>query len=153
MQLTDGVNAERRRKNRRYHRRYRFAERRTGFDRRSNRQTAQQTFDLDRALLFIRNRPPLYRKLLLLTNALNLADFALTLLALESGNSEINPIMAELFLQSSMGAGTFKTGLVGLATALLWSLRSFRTAILALLIILASYLWLLGYHITGLLLF
>ena len=103
-----------------------------------------------RTLIALRDRPPALRRLLIAVNLLNLADFSLTLIALESGGREANPLLRQLFALSPLWAGVFKLVAVLAATLLVWQSRRYRKALIAGLCMLVVFGGLLLYHIFAL---
>ncbi len=132
---------------RRRRRRYRFHDRRSGFDRRVN---GVKMGVLRRTLFALRDRPNALWLLLAAVNALNVADFSLTLGVLDSGGAEANPVMASLFAMSSRWAGVFKVVAVLAASLLVWENRRYRKALIAGLCMLLVFACLFVYHIFGL---
>lgn len=132
---------------RRQRRRYRFHDRRSGFDRRVN---GVKMGVLKRTLIALRDRPTALRRLLIAVNLLNMADFWLTLIALESGGREANPLLRPLFALSPLWAGVFKVVAVLAATLLVWEARRYRKALIVGLCMLAVFTGLLLYHIFAL---
>ncbi|MBI5440399.1 MAG: hypothetical protein HY900_04210 [Deltaproteobacteria bacterium] len=133
---------------RRLESRYRFLERRSGFDRRALAEP--RTRSLASLLAHLHRTPRSFLFLLLAVNLLNAADYACTLVALKAGVQEANPFMAALFAQGPAVAGFTKVALVGLVTGLLWTVRRFRNAILAALFMAAGLLGVFAYHLFGL---
>jgi hypothetical protein len=125
-------------------------ERRSGFDRRDRPGTNRASLVFERALLGLRDRPRLLFGMLLLVNALNLADFLLTLNVLADGGGEANPILKSLFEVDPLYAGLFKVVAVMLTSWLAWRCRRFRSGLEAALIMLAVFGLVICYHIYGL---
>jgi hypothetical protein len=140
---------ERRGGDRRVRSRYRFLERRSGFDRREPEPPGSAGL-VARSLARFRRSPRAFLFLLLTINLLNAADYASTLVALRLGFAEANPFMAELFAQGPGIAGLTKVSLVLLVTALLWALRRFKQAMLTALLVGAIMLGVFAYHLAGL---
>lgn len=132
---------------RRQRRRYRFHDRRSGFERRVNDVNVGV---LTRTLIALRDGPTALRRLLIAVNLLNLADFALTLVALESGGREANPLLRQLFALSPLWAGIFKVVAVLAATLLVWEARRYRKALIAGVCMLVIFTGLLLYHVFAL---
>jgi hypothetical protein len=132
---------------RRRRRKYRFHDRRSGFDRRVN---GVQMGVLKRTLMALRDRPRALKGLLAAVNLLNLADFLLTLFALESGGREANPVLRRLFAFSPLWAAIFKLVVVLAATLLVWETRRYRWALIAGLGMLVLFALLFVYHVVGL---
>lgn len=145
----DALGEERRRRDRRVSDRYRFLERRSGFDRRTS-ASGGRTGPFERLLFHFHRKPGSFLLLILAINLLNLADFGCTLLALKAGVQEANPFMAALFAQGPAVAGAAKIGLVLLVSGLLYVLKSFRSAIAASLLMGAGLLAVFVYHLGGL---
>jgi hypothetical protein len=129
---------------RRRRRRYRFHDRRSGFDR---RVTGVKMGVIKRTLYALRDRPRSLARLLAAINGLNLADFLLTLLALDSGGREGNPLLRPLLALSPLLAGLAKVVLVLGATLLIWMNRYYRKALLTALCILVLLACLMVYHL------
>ena len=151
MHLGGDLNSvDRRADDRRRHRsRFVLHEKRTGFDRRSSPSGGAVTAVLNQTLVNLRDRPGLLRALLLVVNALNVADFVLTLKVLHSGGGEVNPLMRSLFGLGPVWAGLFKIGAVLLVSLLLWRCRCFRDALAATLAVLMIFAAVILYHICG----
>jgi hypothetical protein len=125
-------------------------ERRSGFDRRERVSAGPAGAAFAGVLTGLRERPGTLWVLLVTVNALNLADFALTLNVLVSGGGEANPIMRSLFSVDPAYAGLFKIVAVLLATVLVWRCRRFRSALEAAVIMVAVFAVVFVYHIVGL---
>ena len=124
-----GTQVERRQGgDRRRRRKYRFRDRRSGFDRRVN---GVKMGPLRRTLYALRDRPRTLQGLLAAVNVLNVADFAITLGVLGSGGREGNPLLRPLFTLSPVGAGIFKLVAVLAASLLVWENRYYRKALIA----------------------
>jgi hypothetical protein len=136
----------------RRHRRFSFVlrERRSGFDRRGRDGASRASIAIERALVKLRDRPRVVLGMLLVVNALNLADFLLTLNVLARGGGEANPILRSLFALDPLYAGIFKVVAVFLTSWLVWSCRRYRTGLQASLILLAVFCAVICYHIFGL---
>jgi hypothetical protein len=87
---------------------------------------------------------------LIAINILNLADFLLTLIALESGGQEANPVLRRLFALSPLWAGIFKLVAVLAASLLIWETRRYRKALIVGLCILVVLTLLFVYHVVAL---
>jgi len=83
---------------------------------------------------------------------LNVADFCLTLVALESGGREVNPVLRPLFMLGPIWAGVFKVVFVVAATLLVWLLRRYRKALIVAVFMLALFGALMLYHLVALVL-
>jgi Domain of unknown function (DUF5658) len=149
--LTATASDDRRAKNRR-ERRFSLAlrERRSGFDRRGRDGATRVSAVIERALLNLRERPRAVFAVLFAVNALNLADFLLTLNVLADGGGEANPLMRSLFALDPLYAGIFKVVAVFFASWLAWRCRRFRSGLEASLILLAVFSGVICYHIFGL---
>ena len=110
--------AERRRGPDRRRRRpaFRFPDRRSGFDRRQS----------GGLLAWYRDRPMLIAASLAAIVALNVADYALTVRALDYGAREANPIMAVLFAHDPTLALAFKMFTATAVVLVIWQLRRYR---------------------------
>jgi hypothetical protein len=128
-------------------------EKRTGFDRRGSSSGGTVAAALNSALVSLRDRPRLLRVLLVVVNALNVADFVLTLRVLNSGGGEANLLMRTLFDLSPVWAGLFKIAAVLLVSLLLWRCRCFRDALTAALAVAVIFAGVILYHIFGLVAF
>jgi hypothetical protein len=102
---------------------------------------------LKRTLIALRDQPRALKRLLGAVNLLNLADFVLTLVALESGGREANPLLRRLFVLSPLWAGVFKLVAVLAASLLVWQSRYYRKALIAGLCMLVVFALLLVYHV------
>ncbi len=105
---------------------------------------------LKRTLIALRDRPKALRRLLVTINVLNVADFGLTLLALDSGGREANPVLRRLFALSPLWAGIFKLVAVLAASLLVWETRRYRKALIVGLCMLVVFVALFVYHILAL---
>jgi hypothetical protein len=88
--------------------------------------------------------------MLFAVNALNLADFLLTLNVLAGGGGEANPILRSLFELDPLYAGIFKVVAVFFTSWLAWRCRRYRSGLEASLILLAVFSAVICYHIFGL---
>ncbi len=123
----------------------RYAEQRSGFDRRA-------TSRYQSALTAYRREPGAIAAILGLILVLNAADLILTVRALGRGAGEVNPLMAWLFDQHVGLAAIFKLAIGIAVTVVIWRLRRYRR-VLELSIVLAALLGLvLSYHMVGVLL-
>ncbi len=105
---------------------------------------------LKRTLFRLRDRPKVLQRLLIAVNLLNVADYWLTLIALESGGREANPLLRPLLALSPLWAGVFKLVAVLAATLLVWEARRYRKALIVGLCMLVVFGGLLLYHIFAL---
>ena len=94
----------------------RFPDRRSGFDRRTD----------GGVLAWYRNRPGMIGLVLAAIILLNGADYFLTIIALDRGAQEANPIMRTLFDHHYVTAGIFKLALAAAAVGIIWRLRRYR---------------------------
>jgi hypothetical protein len=127
---------------RRRRRKYRFHDRRSGFDRRVN---GVKMGVLKRTLMALRDRPGLLRLLLAVVNFFNVGDFVLTLSVLDSGGREANPVLRPLLAISPLAAGIFKLVLVMAASLIVWESRRYRKALIAGLFMLVVFVALFVY--------
>lgn len=125
-------------------------ERRSGFDRRGLENGGSISVAYERALLALRDRPRVVLAILLLVNALNLADLLLTMNVLSKGGGEANPIMKSLFAMDPLYAGIFKMVAVFITSWLTWRCRRFRSGLQVAIILVALYAAVICYHIVGL---
>lgn len=129
---------------RRHERKYRYRDRRSGFQRR----TAGVKMNIvNRCLYSLRDRPKVLAGILIGANVLNLADFLLTLFALEAGGREANPILRPLLALDPMWAGLFKLVVVAAASLLVWKSRYYRQALVVGVLIGAVFACLIVYHV------
>lgn len=138
---TDG---ERRRSQRREKRRYRFHDRRSGFDRRAS-ETSDRT--LDRMLLGLDGSSFALVAVLVATNFLNVADLAFTVHLMGQGATEANPVMLSLFGLAPLTAGVVKIAALALVTIGFWRLRRYRTVLALSVLTLAGFSLLVGYEL------
>ena len=127
---------------------FRLPERRSGFDRRFRASGALGRAH-EVAIQALRSSPSLLALLLAGLVALNGADLALTLRALDLGASELNPAIGRL-LEVDLALAVFiKTGL-GVSVALtIWTLRRYRTVLEALLLLVAILVAVISYQVAG----
>ncbi len=117
--------------------RFRYPERRTGFDRRA----------AGGVVAWYRDQPSLIAAALAGLFLLNLMDLLLTLRALEQGAREANPLMAALFDISPAVAGATKL-LIGLGVVLvIWRMRRYRRILEVSLVALAGFSAILAYQL------
>lgn len=148
---TDTACEDRRTCDRRRRRRHTFFDQRSGFDRRTPVQDLHGVAGtLQRTLLGLRDHPNTLFWVLVATNALNIADYGLTMNALANGFSEGNPVMGFLIQMSPIWAGVFKTAAVLLASLLVWQLKRYRKALLVALLMLAVFAGVFAWHLYGL---
>lgn len=94
----------------------RLPDRRSGFDRRADRGI----------LTWYRNRPAVIGVVLAAIVVFNGADYFLTVVALDRGAHEANPIMKALFDHHYAAAGIFKLGTASVVVGIIWRLRRYR---------------------------
>jgi hypothetical protein len=117
--------------------RFRYPDRRTGFDRRMP----------GGAIAWYRDHPSVVARVLVAMAALNLADFLLTVRALERGASEVNPVMAVLFDVDPAVAGAVKL-LLGLGVVFaIWQMRHYRRILEVSLVALVGFSLVLAYQL------
>lgn len=142
---------ERRRHERRRRAGFRLHERRTGFDRRGKQSNGPG--GLYRSFLVrLREDARLLAVLLGLINILNLADLSLTLVALERGGQEANPVLAPLFSFSPYAAAAFKAAMVLAVSLVVWDGRRYRRLLETGLVVMGIFMLVVAYQIGGLLL-
>jgi hypothetical protein len=129
---------------RRHRRKYRFHDRRSGFDRRVN---GVKMGVLKRTLYALRDRPRALVRVLAAVNVLNVADFLFTLLVLDSGGREGNPLLRPLLALSPLSAGIIKVVLVLAASLLIWINRYYRKALITGLCMLVVFACLVVYDL------
>lgn len=83
-------------------------------------------------------------------NILNMLDLRFTLLALDRGAVEVNPVMTFFFNIDSLSAGLFKIALVLAISLAVWWGRKYRRILEFAVLSTAIYAALIGYHIVGL---
>jgi len=126
---------------RRRRRQHRLEERRSGFDRR-------RVYPVLGAL---RDNPWVLLAVLLVVNAMSLADGALTGIELSRGlATEANPVFGGLFGASPWLAAAFKVVVMLAVSILIWRWRRHRAILVVALVVLIAYAILLGYHIGSL---
>jgi hypothetical protein len=130
----------------RRHRRIPWAfkpERRTGFDRRASRpggpltQALRELRDSERALL----------ALLVAINLLNVLDLLLTLVLLEGGASEGNPVMRVLIGNDPLVALVVKVAIVLFVTIAIWRQRRHRIMLGLAVVVLLLFVALTAYEV------
>ena len=120
------------------HVRFRWPDRRTGFDR----------ITPAGVIGWYRDHPNVIATVLVGVVLLNLADYLLTLRALDRGASEFNPVMAALFDVGPAAAGSVKL-LLGLGVVLvMWQLRRYRRILAVSLVALGGFSAVLVYQLT-----
>ncbi|NLE22791.1 MAG: hypothetical protein GX624_08445 [Actinobacteria bacterium] len=138
---------------RRRERRLRVQERRSGFDRRRNVCRSPVLAALETPALRLRDQPVLFLELLIMINLLSVLDLLITLIVLEMGAAELNPLMAYLIDAGPVQAAGVKIGVVALATLGLWLLRRYRAALTTAVILFAAYASLVIFELVGLIRF
>ena len=126
-----------------------YPERRSGFDRRAPRSNLQRTYL--RALKTYRSRPRTLLLVLMLLVTLNAADLLLTVVALENGAVEVNPVMAWLFGINPVVAAVYKLGTLAVVALLIFAMRRYRRVLEVSLALVAGFTTLFGYHVVGVL--
>ena len=129
---------------RRRRRGYRFYDRRSGFQRRT---TGEEMGIFRRAIYGLRARPVALVRVLAAVNVLNVVDFLLTLLVLDAGGREANPILRPLISLSPWVAGLFKLVVVLAATLLVWKSRFYALALITAVVMLALFTCLVLYDL------
>ena len=117
--------------------RFWYPERRTGFDRRAS----------GGAIAWYRDRPPVVALALVGLTAMNLADFLLTVRALDRGAVEVNPLMAALFDFDPAVAGGVKLLLGTTVVLVIWQMRRYRRILELSLVSLAGFTVVLVYQL------
>jgi hypothetical protein len=79
--------------------------------------------------------------------ALNLADYLLTLQALDRGAREVNPIMAALFEHDPSLALAFKLATAAAVVVIIWQLRRYRRILGVSLVAVGGFGLLVGYQL------
>lgn len=126
-------------RDRRQHQRWVVRERRSGFDRRRTVSGSPVSTALQTELLRLRDRPRRLAELLILINILSVIDLVVTLVVLQMGAVELNPIMARLLEFGPAPAALAKISVVVAATIGLWFLRRHRAALSTALLLLVIY--------------
>jgi hypothetical protein len=116
--------------------RFRFAQRRSGFDRR----------DGSGVLVVIRDHPLYLLGLLVALNALSAADWAFSLHAFAHGAVEGNAVLARLIAASPEGAALFKAAVVLGVSIVIWKGRRYRVLLATALLAVAVFVLLAAYH-------
>lgn len=117
----------------------RWPERRTGFDRRCAH-----------GISVLRDSSVLLLVMLGVLNILNMLDLRLTLLGLERGAVEANPVMTFLFSMDSLSAGLFKIAVVLAVSLTVWWGRKYRRILEFAVLSTALYALVITYHVVGL---
>ncbi|NNC92374.1 MAG: hypothetical protein HKN80_07745 [Acidimicrobiia bacterium] len=117
--------------------RFRYPERRTGFDRRAP----------SGAIAWYRDHPPVLALALAAVIALNVADYLFTVRALDRGAIEVNPLMATLFDIDPALAGAVKV-LLGIGVVLvIWQMRRYRRMLEVSLLAVAGFSLVFAYQL------
>lgn len=131
----DGV--ERRVARRRHHRRYRFLERRHGFDRRKRYPVLGTMRDHGWIVVFT----------IVLINVLSFIDGYFTAAEIGLGIArEGNPVLAAAHREGPMLAIAVKLGAMAVVSAVIWHNRRRRSILALSLVALALFGWLVAYH-------
>jgi hypothetical protein len=121
-------------------RRFRLAERRTGFDRR-------RTYPVTGTL---RDNPAALLGVLIMTNGLSALDFVLTYAQLSLGTiEEGNPVLAMMFDAGPGRAWVFKSGMMIAVSVIIWHQRKHRAILGVAVAALVIYLLVIAYHVFG----
>jgi hypothetical protein len=129
---------------RRKKRRYRYNDRRSGYER---RRAGLRMGVVKRTLYVLHDKPRTLLWVLVATNALNVVDFLFTLVALDAGGREANPLLRPLFALDPLVAGLFKVVLVLAATLIVWRSRYYMLAVIAGVFMLVLFGGLIVYHV------
>ena len=106
---------------------FRYPEKRTGFDRRFQRKSV-----FSRISISLASHRRAFIGILIAVNVLSVLDFLLTMNLLNLGHVwEGNPVMAGLIVYSPVIALVHKTSLVLLITLVFWRFRRYRAVMLA----------------------
>ena len=126
---------------------FHLPERRTGFDRRvgaaARRPPLLETY---------RTSPAAIAIVLMAIVFMNVADLMLTAAALRAGATELNPLMANLFMADPVMAVIFKLATAIAVAGTMWALRRYRRVLQASLAVLGLFTVVLAYSAAGLLL-
>jgi hypothetical protein len=76
----------------------------------------------------------------------NFLDLMLTVMALDRGAVEANPVMRNLFFESPVVAALVKLGIVGAVVLMLQRMRRYRAALQFSLLLLVGFTALMFYH-------
>lgn len=125
--------------------RFRFPERRSGFDRRLVEQPGWRGV-WHASMRKYRDNRTSFLLVLATIIVFNYVDYLLTVRVLRAGGAELNPVMARLFEISPVVAAAAKMGIVGAAVLVLMLLRRYRRTLEASLILLMAFTALMFYH-------
>jgi Domain of unknown function (DUF5658) len=139
------VNHEQRRR-----RRFVLRDRRSGFDRRRAHRRGSLGAAFEDVLIYLRDHPASLAIMLVLANLLSLVDLVLTLTLLRLGVIEANPVMRYLFASGATQAAVVKSGVIVVASLVIWQLRRRRPALTAALLIVSLYGAVVAYEAVGL---
>lgn len=128
---------------------FRLRERRTGFDRRLPADPTTPSARYRLMLRSLRDQSPRLLLVLIAINLLNLADFVLTLDALDRGAAEANPVMRVLLDTSDWAGGVFKMGVIFAVSLAVWRFRRFRTVLEVGLLALGIFSLVFVYQLAG----
>ena len=132
---------------RRVKRRFRYPERRHGFDRRKT-HAGPAAAAYHRMLAAYRRNPRVLALVLIIVATLNVADLVLTLRAVDLGAVEVNPIMAALIDADRALAAVFKVS-IGLAVvAVIWAMRRYRRILEMSLVLFGGFMLLFVYSLS-----
>ncbi len=123
-------------------------ERRSGFDRRG-RGRSWLAAGLDTTLVGLRDRPATLAALLVLGNLMNLADLALTRVALNLGATEANPFMRDVLAAHPACVPMVKIGVVVALSLVIWRFRRRRRIVGLALYLAAFYCLVVAYELVG----
>jgi hypothetical protein len=107
----------------------RYPERRSGFDRRAERDASSVRATYADWIRRIAASPVRYGTVAAAIFVLNMVDLLLTYRALERGAIELNPVMAALLDAGYGVAGVVKIGVSALVVVLGWRLRRYRRVV------------------------
>ncbi len=126
---------------RRAQRRYRFLDKRTGFDRRWHYPV----------LGTLRDSPWLLISLLVALNVMSLADGALTAVEIMLGiATEGNPVLGGLLARNPLLAVAFKLAVIAFVSWSIWRSRHYRIVLATAIFAVAVYAAVLAYHLGSL---
>jgi hypothetical protein len=120
-----------------------YPERRTGFDRRRDKNSFLYLVEY-----FLSRQSSVFLALILFLNLANLFDLYLTKISLEFGFKEANLILNWLILRSLPAAVIFKIGIIAGVSYLMWRFRQYRYVVRLALFTVAMFLALLLYEIS-----
>lgn len=117
-----------------------YPERRSGFDRRTRAWITR----------VLRDQPVVLIGVLVAINVLSIADWMLTMRALDAGAAEGNPLLAAMITGNPAAAFFFKLLATLGVTFALWSWRRYRAVLVTAIAALTIYAGLMAYHAWGL---